>query len=263
MNCSKKISKTFRLCHHLTSGSLPYWNNSELTGFNQFLIIPCIHPKSLDSHSLFANKMCGLKEGEKKKKKKRQRGDCFLHQLFWRIKLRAANLLSQVKVFLKIPGDNWSTRIKAGVDSACHPTHRKAKQIWFRDWETIRHGGTNYHKWNHGSFQPLDWFIGLPAPIRANNAWNKVLWHFHPAALKRQNPVTVMKYYTAHMMLSLGRGCVKCLAIATSFLAYYQITISDRDKNPRNSEGHLSLLLSEETWAKLILITSILGEDSS
>lgn len=105
MNCSKQISKTFRLCHHLTSGSLPYWNNSELTGFNQFLIIPCIHPKSLDSHSLFASKMCGIKEG-KKKKKKRQRGDCFLHQLFWRIRLRAANLLSQVKVFLKIPGDN-------------------------------------------------------------------------------------------------------------------------------------------------------------
>lgn len=73
MNCSKQISKTFRLCHHLTSGSLPYWNNSELTGFNQFLIIPCIHPKSLDSHSLFANKMCGLKKGGEKKKKETER----------------------------------------------------------------------------------------------------------------------------------------------------------------------------------------------
>lgn len=49
MNCSNQISKTFRLCHRLTLGSLPYCNNSELTGFNQFLIFPCIQPKSLDS----------------------------------------------------------------------------------------------------------------------------------------------------------------------------------------------------------------------
>lgn len=77
------------------------------------------------AHSFFANKMGGIKI--KKKRDREEIFHCSLHQLCWSIK--AASLLSQVQVFLKIPGDIWSSRIKAGVNNVIHPTHMKARQI--------------------------------------------------------------------------------------------------------------------------------------
>lgn len=93
---------------------------------------PAPNPKAW-AHSLFANKMGGIKKN-KNKRDKEEIFDCSLHQLFWRIKAAKAFCL-RWKVFLKYQEISGAQGLKQGSTTP----HMKADL--FR--ETIRQGGTN------------------------------------------------------------------------------------------------------------------------